>query len=284
MPIIVGIVLILACCATGFIMSGGQLMALFQPYELLIIAGSAIGAMFISNPLSVAIKVLTSFGSLFKNSPYTKAFYVDTLSLMYEIFNKMRKQGFIAIEGDVEDPASSTIFSKYPNILKDHYIMDFITDYLRIMVTGTMTAHDLEALIDMEMETHHQEAGLVPGAMTKLSDGLPGFGIVAAVMGVVITMGHIGGPPQELGHHVGAALVGTFLGILLAYGFFGPFASALEHKVREESRYYEVLKICLVATVRGTAPKIAVEFSRKAIYHSVRPAFQELEDRLKELK
>jgi chemotaxis protein MotA len=284
MPIIVGIVLILACCATGFIMSGGQLMALFQPYELLIIAGSAIGAMFISNPLGVSIKVLTSFGSLFKNSPYTKAFYVDTLSLMYEIFNKMRKQGFIAIEGDVEDPASSTIFSKYPNILKDHYIMDFITDYLRIMVTGTMTAHDLEALIDMEMETHHQEAGLVPGAMTKLADGLPGFGIVAAVMGVVITMGHIGGPPQELGHHVGAALVGTFLGILLAYGFFGPFASALEHKVREESRYYEVLKICLVATVRGTAPKIAVEFSRKAIYHSVRPAFQELEDRLKELK
>lgn len=284
MPIIVGIVLILGSCAAGFLLSGGHLMALFQPYELLIIGGSAIGAMFISNPMSITIKTLTSIGTLFKASPYSKAFYIDSLSLMYEIFNKMRKQGFIAIEGDVEDPASSTIFSKYPNILKDHYIMDFVTDYLRIMVTGTMTAHDLEALIDMEMETHHQESGLIPGAMTKLSDGLPGFGIVAAVMGVVITMGHIGGPPQELGHHVGAALVGTFLGILLAYGFFGPFASALEHKVREESRYYEVLKICLVATVRGTAPKIAVEFSRKAIYHSVRPTFQELEDRLKELK
>jgi chemotaxis protein MotA len=284
MPIIVGIVLILGCCAAGFLLSGGHLMALFQPYELLIIGGSAIGAMFISNPMSITLKTLTSIGSLFKASPFNKAFYVDSLSLMYEIFNKMRKQGFIAIEGDVEDPASSAIFSKYPMILKDHHIMDFITDYLRIMVTGTMTAHDLEALIDMEMETHHQEAGLIPGAMTKLSDGLPGFGIVAAVMGVVITMGHIGGPPQELGHHVGAALVGTFLGILLAYGFFGPFASALEHKVREESRFYEVLKICLVATVRGTAPKIAVEFSRKAIYHSVRPTFQELEDRLKELK
>jgi chemotaxis protein MotA len=284
MPIIVGIVLILGCCAAGFLLSGGQLMALFQPYELLIIGGSAVGAMFISNPMSITLKTLTSIGGLFKASPYNKAFYIDSLSLMYEVFNKMRKQGFIAIEGDVEDPASSAIFSKYPNILHDHHIMDFITDYLRIMVTGTMTAHDLEALIDMEMETHHQEASLVPGAMTKLSDGLPGFGIVAAVMGVVITMGHIGGPPQELGHHVGAALVGTFLGILLAYGFFGPFASALEHKVREESRFYEVLKICLVATVRGTAPKIAVEFSRKAIYHSARPAFQELEDRLKELK
>lgn len=284
MQIVIGIVLVLGCCAAGFMLAGGQLLALWQPFELLIIGGAAIGAMIISNPISVSVKVASSFGTLFKASPYTKDFYVDSLSLMYEIFNKMRKQGFIAIEGDVEDPASSTIFAKYPNILKDHYIMDFITDYLRIMVTGTMTAHDLEALIDMEMETHHQEIGLVPGAMTKVADGLPGFGIVAAVMGVVITMGHIGGPPAELGHHVGAALVGTFLGILLAYGFFGPFASALDHKVREESRYYEVLKICLVATVRGTAPKIAVEFSRKAIYHSVRPAFQELEDRLKELK
>jgi chemotaxis protein MotA len=284
MPIIIGIVLVLGCCAAGFTLSGGHLLALFQPYELLIIGGSAIGAMFISNPLSISIKVLTSFGTLFKKSPYTKDFYIDSLSMMYEVFNKMRKQGFIAIEGDVEDPASSPIFSKYPDIIRDHHIMDFITDYLRIMITGTMTAHDLEALIDMEMETHHQEAGLVPGAMSRVADGLPGFGIVAAVMGVVITMGHIGGPPQELGHHVGAALVGTFLGILLAYGFFAPFASALEHKVREESRFFEVLKICLVATVRGTAPKIAVEFSRKAIYHSVRPSFQELEDRLKELK
>lgn len=284
MQIIIGIVLVLGCCAAGFMLAGGQLLALWQPFELLIIGGSAIGAMIISNPTSVSIKVASSFGTLFKASPYTKAYYIDALSMMYEVFNKMRKQGFIAIEGDVEDPGSSPIFSKYTSLMKDHHLMDFITDYLRIMVTGTMTAHDLEALIDMELETHHQESGLVPGAMTKVSDGLPGFGIVAAVMGVVITMGHIGGPPAELGHHVGAALVGTFLGILLAYGFFGPFASALDHKVREEARFYEVLKICLVATVRGTAPKIAVEFSRKAIYHSARPTFQELEDRLKELK
>ena len=284
MPVIVGVILVLGSCISGYVLSNGQLLALWQPFELLIIGGAAFGAMVISNPMAVTKGVITSGGKLLKGSPYTKAFYLETLALMYELFNKMRREGLIAIEGDVEAPEESPIFSKYPAILKDHHAIEFITDYLRIMVVGDMSPHELDALMDVELETHHAEASLVPTAVSKTSDALPGFGIVAAVMGVVITMGHIGGPPAELGHHVGAALVGTFLGILLAYGFAGPFSMALEHKVREEGKFYEVIKVCLIATVSGTAPKIAVEFGRKAIYHSVRPSFEELEERVKQAK
>lgn len=284
MAVIIGVILVLASCVIGFTLAGGNLLALWQPNEVIIICGAALGAMLISNPLSVSIKVFTSAGELLKASPYTKAFYLEALALMYELFNKMRREGLIAIEADVEDPNASPIFTKYPALLKDHHLIEFITDYLRIMVVGDMSPHELESLMDTELEAHHQEAGLVYGAISKVSDGLPGFGIVAAVMGVVITMGHIGGPPAELGHHVGAALVGTFLGILLAYGFAGPFSLALEHKAREEGKFYEVLKVCLIATVSGTAPKIAVEFGRKAIYHSVRPSFEELEERVKQAK
>ncbi len=284
MPVIVGLILVIGSCISGYLLSNGQLLALWQPFELLIIGGAAFGAMVISNPLPVTIGVVTSGGKLLKGSPYTKAYYLEALALMYEIFNKMRREGLIAIEGDIEAPDSSPIFSKYPAIMKDHHAIEFITDYLRIMVVGDMSPHELDALMDVELETHHAEASLVPSAVQKTSDGLPAFGIVAAVMGVVITMGHIGGPPAELGHHVGAALVGTFLGILMAYGFAGPFASALDHKVREEGKFYEVIKVCLIATVSGTAPKIAVEFGRKAIYHSVRPSFEELEERVKQAK
>ena len=284
MSIIIGLIVVLGSCISGFVLAGGQLLALWQPFELLIILGAAIGALVISNPLPVTIKVFGGLGAMFKKSRFSKEFYLDTLSLLYEIFNRIRKQGLIAIEVDIEDPPASSIFTKYPDIMKDHHLLDFICDYLRIMVSGTMTAFELESLIDVELDTHHQEASLVPGALSKVSDGLPAFGIVAAVMGVVITMGYIGGDPATLGHHVGAALVGTFLGVLLSYGFFGPFASALEHKAREEARFYEVLKISLVATVRGTAPKMALEFSRKAVYHSVRPTFYELEERFKDIK
>lgn len=282
MNVIIGVVVLLACCVTGFLLSGGNLLALFQPFEFLIIAGAAAGAMVISNPLHVSIGVFKSAGALLAPSRYTKGFYLELLALLYDIFNKIRREGLIAIENDIEDPHNSPIFSKYPMVVKDHHAVDFIADYLRIMVVGDMSGHELENLMDAELESHHEEAALVPSAISKVADGLPGFGIVAAVMGIVITMSHLGGPPEELGHHVAAALVGTFLGILLAYGFASPFSAALEHKVREEGKFYECIKVCLIATVNGVPPQVAVEFGRKILYHSVRPGFKELEDRVRQ--
>ena len=284
MPFFLGIAILIGSCAVGFALSGGEFMALFQPYEFLIIAGGSVGAMMIGNPMSVTMKVFTSFGTMIAPTRYNKALYLDLLSLMFELFNKMRREGLIAIEADIEDPAASPIFTKYTTIVKDHHTLEFLADYLRIMVVGDMAAHELESLMDIELESHHAEAMLVTNALSKMGDGLPGFGIVAAVMGIVITMGSLGGPPAELGHHVAAALVGTFLGILLAYGFASPFACSLEHRVREEGKFYEVIKVCLIATVNGTAPKIAVEFGRKCIPHSSRPTFAELEERVKQAK
>jgi chemotaxis protein MotA len=281
MPIIIGIILVIGSIILGYMLSGGVLLALWQPNELIIIGGAATGAMIISNPMRVSIAVMTSAGKLFSKSAFSKDFYLELLALLFEIFNKMRREGLIAIEADVEEPENSPIFSKYPSVMKDHHAIEFITDYLRIMVVGDMSAHELENLMDVELEVHHHEALLVPSAIQSVADGLPGFGIVAAVMGIVITMGSLGGPPEVLGHHVAAALVGTFLGILLAYGFAAPFSTALQHKVNEEGYFYAVIKTCLIAAVHGTAPKIAVEFGRKTIPHSARPSFEELEERVK---
>ncbi|MBI2381916.1 MAG: flagellar motor stator protein MotA [Gammaproteobacteria bacterium] len=282
MNIIIGIIVILGCVLAGFVLAGGQIMALFQPLEVLIICGAALGAMIISNPLSVTIGVMKSAGALFSPSRYTKALYLELLALLHDIFNKIRREGLIAIENDIEDPHNSPIFAKYPMIVKDHHAVEFIADYLRIMVVGDMAAHELDALMEQELDGHHQEAALVPTAISKVADGLPGFGIVAAVLGIVITMGSLGGPPEELGHHVASALVGTLLGILFAYGFAAPFAMYLEHKMREEGRFYECIKACLIATVNGVPPQVAVEFGRKILYHSVRPGFTELEERVRQ--
>ncbi len=282
MNVILGVAIILASCAIGFLAAGGNLMALFQPFELLIIGGSALGAMIISNPLPVTIGVVKSTGSLFKGSPFSKTLYLELLALLYDIFNKMRREGMLAIEADLDDPDNSPLFTKYPDVIKVHGWLEFICDYLRVMMIGSIAGHELEALIDAELETHHTEAGLVPGAIGKVAEGLPGFGIVAAVMGVVITMGHIGGPPEELGHHVGAALVGTFLGILLSYGFAGPMGQYLEHKVREEAKFYECIKASLIATLNGAAPQIAVEFGRKVLYHDTRPSWAEVDERVRQ--
>lgn len=278
MNILIGALVLIGCIVAGYTMHGGQLLALYQPSEVLIICGAAFGAMIISNPLSVTIGVLKSARDLFTRSKYDKAMYLNTLNLMFEILQKARREGLMAMEGDISDPKASPIFSKYPEILKDHHAIDFICDYLRIMVSGSMATHELEALIDQELEAHHQEMSLVPSAISKAADGLPGFGIVAAVLGIVITMGKLGGPPEELGHSVAAALVGTLLGILFAYGFIGPFSAYLEHKNREEARFYECIKACFLASMNGLAPQTAVEFGRKVLYHSVRPSFTELEE------
>lgn len=278
MNIILGIIVALGCILGGFVSHGGNLMALFQPSEAMIICGASLGAMIIGNPIAVSIGVVKSAGALMTPSKYKKQLYLELLTLLYDIFNKTRREGLMAIEGDIEEPESSPIFSNYPALLKDHHAVEFICDYLRIMVAGNMAPHELEALIDQELDGHHQEAALVPAAISKAADGLPGFGIVAAVLGIVITMGKLGGPPSEIGHSVAAALVGTLLGILFAYGFIGPFSTYLEHKNREEAHFYECIKACLVASMNGVPPQIAVEFGRKVLYHSVRPSFKELEE------
>ena len=284
MSLIIGVIVIFGCVLGGFIMAGGQIMALFQPLEVLIICGASLGAMIIGNPLSVTIGVVKSFGSLLSPSKYKKELYLDLLTLLYDIFNKTRREGLMAIEGDIEEPDSSPIFANYPTILKDHHAIEFICDYLRIMVAGNMAPHELEALIDQELEGHHQESALIPAAITGAADGLPGFGIVAAVLGIVITMSSLGGPPAELGHHVAGALVGTLMGILIAYGFIGPFGMYLNHKNRDEAHFYSCIKACMVASMNGVPPQIAVEFGRKILYHSVRPSFKELEEQYRAKK
>lgn len=281
MNLIVGALIVWAAVITGYLLSGGQLLALWQPFELITICGAAFGAFFISNPMKVISATIKGSLGLLGGSPYNKPLYMELLACLYDVFQKIRKEGLIAIEADIEDPKASAIFSKYKLITKDHHAMDFICDYLRLMVVGDMSAHELEALMDAELETHHSEALLPAGALQKVSDGLPGFGIVAAVMGIVITMGSLGGPPEVLGHHVGAALVGTFLGILFAYGFVAPMAGQMEHKVREEGKFYECIKVSLLACVSGAPPQIAVEFGRKVLYSTERPSFSELEKRVR---
>ncbi len=281
MKVILGIVIVAGSVVGGYLMAHGKLAILWQPAEYVTICGAAFGAFVIANPGGVIKKAMMSFPVLIKGSKYNKAMYMDLLALMYELFSKARKEGVMALESHIDEPANSDIFTKYPKIVADHHAMEFLTDYLRLIVGGSMNAFELENLMDIELEIHHGDA-LKPGdALTAVGDSLPGFGIVAAVLGVIITMGSIGGDPAELGLHVGAALVGTFLGILLAYGFVGPMGAAVNVIAEEESKFLSCIKVCIMATLNGYAPPIAVEFGRKAISHEHRPSFTELEEHLK---
>lgn len=282
MNVVIGLIVVLASCVVGFVLSGGQLLALLQPFELLIIGGAALGAMVMSNPLAVTVDVMKSAGTLLKPSPFNKETYLQLFALLYDIFNKMRREGLLGIEKDIDDPEASPIFSKHTEIERIHGAREFIIDYLRVMTLGGVATHDLDALFEAELETHHAEAHLVPGALSRVADALPGFGIVAAVMGIVITMSYIGGPPAELGHHVGAALVGTFLGILLSYGIVGPMSTYLEHRAREEAKYFECIKVAMMASFSGAPPQLAVEFGRKIVYSTIRPTWNEVEERVKQ--
>lgn len=281
MKLIIGFAIVIASVVGGYVLSHGQLMALFQPFELLIIAGGALGAFVVSHPVKVIIPVLKGIPGLLKGSRHNKALYMDLLALMYELFSKARKEGLMALENDVEEPEQSEIFKRYPKIMNDHHALEFICDYLRLMVGGSMNPMELEALMDLELETHHHEREMPAMAVTVAADGMPGFGIVAAVMGVVITMGSIDQPPAILGAHIAAALVGTFLGILLGYGFIGPLGAALNHQAREETKFLECIKVCILATLNGYTPQVAVEFGRKVLYSTERPGFLELEEHVK---
>lgn len=284
MKFIIGLLIVTGSVLGGFVLLHGPVQLLLQPYEFMIIFGAAFGAFVASNPGTVIKGVLSNFPALLRGSKYNKQSYMDLLALMFELFAKARKEGLMALENDVEEPQESELFKRYPKILKDHHTLDFICDYLRLMVGGSMNPLELENLMDVELDTHHDEAHLPSHAMTSMADGLPAFGIVAAVLGVVITMSAVNEPPEILGHHIAAALVGTFLGILLSYGYINPMGVNLGHVSREEGKYLECIKVCILATLNGYTPQVAVEFGRKALYSHVRPGFLELEEYIKSIK
>lgn len=281
MKFIIGLVITCACIITGYLAAGGVLSALWQPFEILIILGGAIGAFIVAYPAKVVFGTIKGILALFKGQKYKKETYMELLGLMFNLFSKARKEGLMALEADIEEPDESEIFKAATNIYANHHLVDFICDYLRLMVGGNMNAFELEALMDLELETHHHEAEGPSHALQNMADGLPAFGIVAAVMGVVITMGYISEPPEVLGHHVGAALVGTFMGILMGYGFAGPMAASMGEQAKEEGLIFGCAKTCIVATLNGYTPQIAVEFGRKALTSDLRPGFVELEEFVK---
>ena len=284
MSAIIGVLLVLGCVAGGFVLSHGNLVALWQPYEVLIIGGAAFGAFVISNPASVIKKSFTEALGTIKGAKYKKAHFLELLSLMFDLFATVRKDGMMSIEEHIDEPESSALFTKYPGVLKNHHAIEFICDYFRIIVGGNMNPFEIENLMDIELETHHHEAEQPAAAITRVSDALPGFGIVAAVLGIVITMNSLDQPAELIGAHVAAALVGTFLGILLAYGFVGPVATAIEARNEDEAKFFICIKTCILATLNGYSPQVAVEFGRKTLSSTVRPSFSELEEHLKEMK
>jgi chemotaxis protein MotA len=279
----IGYAIALVCIFGAYIIHGGDMSVIIKalPTEMMAILGGAIGAFVVSNQSKTLKAVKAALPTLFKGSHYTKARYMDLLGMLFEILVKIRKEGLMSVEKDIEDPHSSAVFSKYEAISHDHHVMDFITDYLRIMVSGNLNAMEIENLMDIEIETHHHEGHAPAAAITRLGDALPAFGIVAAVLGVVNTMGSVGQPPAVLGGMIGSALVGTFLGILLAYGIVAPLGTLLEQKLDESSKEFQCIKTVLLASMQGYAPQTAVEFGRKVLYSTERPTFQELEESIK---
>ncbi|MBP1150531.1 flagellar motor stator protein MotA [Methylocaldum sp. RMAD-M] len=282
MFVIIGYIIVVGAILGGFLMAGGHIGVLIQPNEVIIIFGGALGAFVVSNNPKVLKAVFGALMSSLKGSKYNQALYLETLTLLYRIFNKIRQNGLLSVEGDIETPDQSELFKSAPKVLADHHAVEFITDYLRLMTSGSLDVHQIDNLMDIDIETHHEEGHLPIQALQRLADGMPAFGIVAAVMGVVHTMESVGLPPAELGKLIAAALVGTFLGILVAYGFISPLAGLLEQRLAESTKYYQSIKAGLIASINGYAPSTAVEFARKAMFSAERPEFSELEKHLKE--
>jgi chemotaxis protein MotA len=284
MTLIIGWIIISISVVGGFIMAGGHVAVLIQPIEYLMIIGAAIAAFVGSNSGKTIKATLGGFGTAIKGSKYNKALYMETLALLYNIFTRARKEGLMAIEEDIEDPQNSALFKEAPKVLADHHALEFITDYLRLMVSSTLDVHQIDNLMDIDIDTHHQEASLPGNNIAKMADAMPAFGIVAAVLGVVHVMESVSLPPAELGKLIAAALVGTFLGIFVSYGYISPVANNLEHKVNDSTKYYQSIKASMIAFMNGYPPQVAAEFGRKVLFSSERPGFQELEDFLKQKK
>ena len=274
---IIGIIVVFGAVIGGFLLEHGKLAVLIQPNELIIIGGAAIGTILVANPLPVITKTIKAMIGVLAGNPYNKAYYLESLKMLNDIFQFARKSGMAKLEEDVENPDKSATFSKYPKMLKDHHMLHFVCDTLRMSVSGVVAAHDLDAILENDIDVHHHEEAAPAKALSTVADALPGLGIVAAVLGVVITMGSLNGPPEEIGEKVGAALVGTFLGILLSYGVVAPLAASIEKIVDAGTQFYQVLRAGLLAFAKGMAPSIAVEFARRAIPHEVRPTFKEME-------
>ena len=283
MFVIIGWVVVLGCVFGVFIAHGGNMGPIIKalPWEMAMIGGATLGAFLVNNQMTVIKATVSGALSCFKGGKYTKTRYLELLALLYDILQKARKEGLMSIENDVEEPHNSPLFKKYPSVGSDHHVVEFITDYLRMMVSGNLNAHEIESLMDSEIETHHHEAHAPVAAIQRVAGALPAFGIVAAVLGVIKTMGSVGQPPAVLGAMIGSALVGTFLGILLAYAFAEPLAGLLEQKVEESGKELQCIKTTLLASMQGYAPQVAIEFGRKVLYSTERPTFAELEKHVK---
>ncbi|MEM9100844.1 MAG: flagellar motor stator protein MotA [Pseudomonadota bacterium] len=278
---LLGLLTVFLAVFGGYWLASGKLLALWQPFEIIIIVGAAMGAFVIANPLSVVKDTFKGVGSVFRGSEYGRNLYLDLLLLLFRLFGKVRREGLIALERDIDDPKSSKLFRKHIYIMRNKEALEFITDYMRLVIIGDMSAYELESLMETEIDNMHK-AKLAPvDALYKSADALPGFGIVAAVLGIVITMQALGGEPEELGYHIAAALVGTFIGIFLAYGVVGPLASALEQQVSNDVKFFECIKSAIVASINGVPPQVAVEFARKSMSVKYRPGFNELEKRIR---
>jgi chemotaxis protein MotA len=274
---IIGIVVVFGAIVGGYLMEHGKLMVLMQPAELVIIFGAAVGTVLIANPLPVVIKMMKMIGAVFGSNRFNKVFYLENLKMLNEVFGYARKSGMAKLEADVEDPNKSALFSKYKSFMKDHHAVHFVCDTLRMSISGGVGNFELDQMMELDIEVHHHEVTAPVAALNTMADSLPGLGIVAAVLGVVITMGSLGGPPEEIGHKVAAALVGTFLGILLCYGLFGPLAGAMSKINDAESEYYHCLRVGVISFIKGSPPIIATEFARRTIPSACRPSFQEME-------
>ncbi|HYZ82991.1 MAG TPA: flagellar motor stator protein MotA [Bryobacteraceae bacterium] len=274
---IIGILIVIGAIVGGYLMEHGNLAVLFQPAELVIIGGAALGTLFIANPMKTIAAIFKGLIGTLTGSRFSKAYYLEHLKMLNELFNHARKSGLMKLEEDVDAPEKSPIFSKYPKFLKDRRACNFFCDTLRMSISGGVSAFDVDQLMEIDLEVHHAESQEPISALNAVADSLPGLGIVAAVLGVIITMGSIAGPPEEVGQKVAAALVGTFLGILLCYGFLGPFAANMTKQNEAEAQYYGFLRTGISAYLKGAAPMLAVESSRRAIPHAVRPSFQDME-------
>ncbi len=281
MKAIIGTIIIFASVLGGFAAQGGHIISLWQPFEFVILIGAAFGGFLISNPMSVVVQSFKAIPRLFSGKTYSQDDYLDILSFMYELFVKARKEGLMAIESDIEEPEESPLFQKYPKVLENHHAVEFVCDYMRLAVSGSMNPFELDNLMDIEISTHHHEAAAASHAVQRVSDGLPAFGIVAAVLGIVHTMAALDGPLEEIGKLVAAALVGTFTGILGAYAFVGPMAVFMERLADEETRLLSCLRACILANFQGYNPQMAVEFGRKTMTAELRPSFMELEEHLR---
>jgi len=284
MLLIIGIVVVFLSVIGGFLMINGPLSVLIQPAEFVIIGGAVIGATVAANPVKYLKQIMVDLPKSLKGSLYNKTVYLELLQMQYDIFVNSKKGGLLSLEEDVNNPMESSIFTKYPTFIGNHHALDFFCDAMKMLVNGACSPEELEMMLESEVETHHEEASIVPGLLHRASDSLPGLGIVAAVLGIVVTMQHLDGSPEELGYHIGAALVGTFLGLLLSYGFLAPVAANIENLAADESRYFNSIKTGLVAFAFGAAPATAVEFSRKTIFTIDRPATAEIEPLLKDIK